>query len=58
MSKEAPEPEPFKPNIPKIGRLLQVGSTTYVAKLGNFPNPQFSGLLGGSHRQFQSTEQQ
>jgi hypothetical protein len=41
-----------------MGRLLQVGSTTYVAELGNVPNPEFSGLLGDGHGQFLSTEQQ
>jgi hypothetical protein len=58
--KEEPtrEPEPFKPTVPKMGRLLQVGTMTYVAKLGNVPNPELSGLLGGGHGQFQSTEQQ
>jgi hypothetical protein len=54
----APEPEPFMPKTPKMGRLVQVGATTYVAELGNVPNPEFSGLLDEGHRQFASTEQQ
>jgi hypothetical protein len=41
-----------------MGRLLQVGSMTYVAELGNVPNPEFSSLLGEGHGQFQSMEQQ
>jgi hypothetical protein len=58
MSKEAPEPEPFMPKAPKMGRLVQVGATTYVAELGNVPNPDFSGLLDEGKGQYASTEQQ
>jgi hypothetical protein len=45
MTNPAPEPEPFMPKVPKMGRLIQVGATTYVAELGNIPNPEFSDLL-------------
>jgi hypothetical protein len=58
MSKEAPEPEPFMPKVPKMGRLVQVSATTYVAKLGNVPNPEFSGLLDEGKGQYALTEQQ
>jgi hypothetical protein len=51
MSKEAPEPEPFMPKAPKMGRLVQVSATTYVAELGNVPNPEFYGLLDGGKGQ-------
>jgi hypothetical protein len=58
MSKEAPEPEPFMPQAPKMGRIVQVSATTYVAELGNVPNPEFSGLFDGGKGQYASTEQQ
>jgi hypothetical protein len=58
MTDPATELEPFKPTVPKMGTLLQVGTSTYVAKLGNVPYPEFSGLLGGGHGQLHSMEQQ
>jgi hypothetical protein len=54
----APEPEPFMPKTPKMGRLVQVGARTYVVELGNVPNPEFSGLLDEGKGQYVSTEQQ
>jgi hypothetical protein len=41
-----------------MGRLVQVSATTYVAELGNVPNPEFSGHLDGGKGQYASTEQQ
>jgi hypothetical protein len=54
----APEVEPFMPKTAKMGQLVQVGTTSYVAKLGNVPNPEFSGLLDNGRSQFVPTEQQ
>jgi hypothetical protein len=54
----APQPEPFMPKTPQMGRLVQVSATTYVAELGNVPNPDFSGLLDEGKGQYASTEQQ
>jgi hypothetical protein len=54
----APQPEPFMPKAPKMGRLVQVSATTYVVELGNVPNPDFSGLLDDGKGQYASTEQQ
>jgi hypothetical protein len=54
----APEPEPFLPKIPKMGQLVQVSASTYVAELGNILNPEFSGLLDDGKGQYMSTEQQ
>jgi hypothetical protein len=46
------------PKAPKMGQLVQVSATTYVAELGNVPNPDFSGLLDEGKGQYASTEQQ
>jgi hypothetical protein len=54
----APEPEPFMPKVPKMGQVVQVSETTYVAELGNVPNPELTGLLAEGHGQYASTEQQ
>jgi hypothetical protein len=49
---------PFMPPKPNMGKIMQVGTDTYVPVLGNVPKPDFTGLLDDGQGQFKSTEQQ
>jgi hypothetical protein len=48
----------FMPPKPRMGKIVQVGTDTYVPVLGNIPKPDFLGLLDDGQGQFKSTEQQ